>query len=157
MFVAAAALAGGCRGRSIEHSERSPEELARAVLRAVEQRDVSRLRELMLNETEFRDIVWPELPAARPERNLSAGFLWTDLRQKSEGNLDRLLNEYGGQSYRLVSVRFTGGTSQYRTYLVHRSAAVETRDADGHAQTLRLFGSVIQRGRGFKVFSYVVD
>lgn len=153
----AAAVASGCGASALGHTEQSPEDLARAVLQAVEHRDPARLRELAIDEAEFRHVVWPELPAARPERNLSAEFVWNGLRHKSEATLRRMMEEHGGHAYGFVGVRFTGGTTQYGSYLVHRAAAVEVRGADGSMQTLRLFGSVLERYGSFKVFSYVVD
>ncbi len=55
------------------------------------------LRDLALNEIEFREQVWPELPAARPERNLPFSYVWGDLRQKSDANLERTLARHGGR------------------------------------------------------------
>src|SRR5688500_10220904 len=69
----------------------SLESLAAAVLDAVALRDEVRLRSLALNEQEFREHVWPELPAARPERNLPFSYVWGDLRQKGAASLELLL------------------------------------------------------------------
>ena len=90
MWAAAVALATGCGGSSaplLSNTYPSPEALATAVMGAVERRDATALRALALNEQEFRDHVWPELPAARPERNLPFSYVWGDLRQKSEEGL----------------------------------------------------------------------
>jgi hypothetical protein len=134
----------------------SASDLAQAVLAALEQRDRPALLALALDEREFRDHVWPELPAAEPERNLPFSFVWGDLRQKSEGSLARTLGEYGGRHYELVHLNFRGGTTQYRTYLVHRETELTVRDATGESR-VQLFGSVLEKDGRFKVFSYVVD
>ena len=52
-------------------------------------RDRARLDALALSEQEFRDHVWPDLPAARPERNLPFSYVWGDLHQKSNISLAR--------------------------------------------------------------------
>ena len=99
----------------------------------------------------------PERPASRPGRNLPFGYVWTDLRTKSDAGLTGVLAEFGGRSYDLERIVFTGETTQYQTFLIHRNAALQVRDRDGARHMVRLFGSVIEKGRRFKVFSYVVD
>ena len=127
------------------------------MLAALEQRDAGRLRELAVTEAEFRDVVWPELPAARPERNLTVDYVWNDLRVKSEVGLAGVLAEHGGTNHTFVRLEFAGETTQYRTYLVRRDAIVIVRDADQRERRLKLFGSVFEGAGGFKVYSYVVD
>lgn len=141
----------------LAHAAASNEELARAVLAALEQRDFETLRSLALGEREFRDHVWPDLPAARPERNLPFSFVWGDLHQKSEAALATLLRTHGGRHYRLERIEFLDGTTQYKTYVVHRKSQLTVRTVDGGEQRLQLFGSVLAKDGRVKVFSYVVD
>jgi hypothetical protein len=101
--------------------------------------------------------VWPELPAARPERNLPFSFVWGDLRQKSDAALAAVLEGYAGRRHELLGVRFLGATTQYPTYLVHRQTVLNVRDEAGMESYVRLFGSILERNGRFKVFSYVVD
>ena len=143
--------------RPLPNSHPTSEALATAVLRAIANRDAAALRRLALDEAEFREYVWPELPASRPERNMPFGYVWTDLRSKSETGLDAVLAAHGGRRYELDRVRFSGGATQYETFIVHRDSVIEVRDGEGRRATLHLFGSVIERGGQFKVFSYVVD
>ena len=156
VLTALLAASTGC-SRHLPDAQPSADTLAAEVLAALERRDVVRLQQLALNEDEFRDVVWPELPAARPERNLTADYVWRDLRSKSRVGLQALIAEYGGQPLQLVRVEYRGETTQYRTFLVRRDAIVVARDDDGREQRLRLFGSVLQREGGFKIFSYNVD
>lgn len=154
--VVVCVLTAACGGR-LPDSVESPEALAQAVLDAVERGDEAALRRLALDEQEFREQVWPELPASRPERNLPFSYVWSDLRTKSGLSLDGILREHRGRTYTLERIRFTGGTTQYRTFVVHRESALDVRDSDGRRQTLRLFGSAIEKSGRFKVFSYVID
>lgn len=126
-------------------------------MRAVERRDTAELRGLALSEEEFRQHVWPELPAARPERNLPFSYVWGDLHQKSQESLGRTLARYGGRRYALVSVRSEGETTRYRSYSVSRDTVLQVRDEAGAEMELRLFGSLIRKDDAWKVFSYVVD
>jgi len=149
--------AGGCRQAAIHGAEGSPDALARTVLLAIERQDAARLRALALSYEEFRAVVWPELPAARPERNLPLDYVWNDLRVKSETALRRTMAGRGGEPLELLRVGFMGETTQYRTYLVHRQAVLTVRGGDGVQESVRLFGSVFEQDGRFKVFSYVVD
>ena len=142
----------------LPHGEAAPsaEAAAAAVLDALERRDRDRLRSLAIAEQEFRERVWPRLPASRPERNLPFSYVWGDLRQKSEGRLAATLARHGGRSYELAGVTFAGVTD-YGTYRVHREATLHVRDGTGAAQDLRLFGSMIEQDGRWKVFSYVAE
>ena len=154
--VAVCAATAGC-ARPLPNSSKSLDVLAHSVLDAVSRRDHTTLRALALNEEEFRRYVWPELPASRPERNTPFSYIWGDLRTKSDADLHEMLAAHGGRTYRLERVTFTGETTQYDSFVVHRDSTLEVRDPDGTRHTLQLFGSVIEKGGRFKVFSYAVD
>ena len=143
--------------RPFDHTCDSAEALASAVLDGLARRDRTALERLALSEDEFRALVWPELPAARPERNLPWDYVWQDLQQKSRASLRRTLAVHGGRQYELVSVRHLGETSAYGAYQIRRDAEVTVRDAEGRTQQLRLFGSTLHQGGRVKLFSYVVD
>jgi len=134
----------------------SPAALASAVLEALSRRDRVRLDALAVSEQEFRDHVWPDLPAARPERNLPFSYVWGDLRQKSNLSLARTLDRYGGRPQTLRHVTFAG-TTPYADCTVHRDASFAVDDASGVAQTIRACGSFLEKDGVWKVFSYVVD
>jgi hypothetical protein len=128
-----------------------------AVLDAIQRRDVVTLRSLALNEQEFREHIWPELPASRPERNLPFSYVWGDLHQKSEAALAQTLARHGGRRYMLVSVRFAGESTRYPSYSVYRETVLKVRDEAGTEADLRLFGSSLEKDDAWKVFSYVVE
>ena len=144
-------------GPLLSNTYPSPEALATAVLSAVERRNTTELRGLALSEEEFREHVWPELPAARPERNLPFSYVWGDLHQKSDASLERTLARHGGRRYALVSLRGAGETTKYPSYTVSRDTVLRVRDETGGEMEVRLFGSTIQKDGGWKVFSWVVD
>ena len=151
--------ASGC-GRSsplLGNAHPSPQALAIGVLDAIARRDITTLRSLALNEHEFREHIWPELPASRPERNLPFSYVWGDLYQKSESSLVQTLATHGGRRYTLVSVRFAGDVTRYPSYTVHRETVLTVRDEARTQTGLRLYGSSLEKGEAWKVFSYVVD
>ena len=145
------------RTPNLAHSHESPEALTRAVLSAIERKDANALNALALNEQEFREHVWPDLPASRPERNLPFSYVWGDLHQKSDARLGQTLALHGGARYTLTAVRFRGETTVYPSYRVHRESEIALRDSQNREQSVRLFGSVIEKDGRFKVFSYVIE
>jgi hypothetical protein len=153
-----AALSLACRAAPpLANTLENPEAVGRALLDALAQRDRRRLDALALNEREFRDHVWPDLPAARPERNLPFSYVWGDLHQKSRLALSDVIEQYGGKRFELRRVRFLGKSTQYAHSTVHRASVFDAVDASGNEVALRLCGSLIQKDDGWKVFSYVVD
>jgi hypothetical protein len=135
----------------------SPEALARSVLQLVGEGNRPGLEALAVSEQEFRDHVWPDLPAARPERNLPFSYVWMDLRQKSDLHLSQTLAKHRGQPMQFIGIEFTGEVTRYRTCTVHRESVMSVRMPDGSERQLRLFGSMLEQDGRFKVFSYVVE
>lgn len=144
-------------GVVLSETKASPEEVAQAVLEALALSDRAALERLALTEAEFSRAVWPELPSSRPERNLTVDYVWGDLHQKSRGYMQMLLNEYGGRRYRLISVEFDGGVTDYETFRVHRDSRLTVEDETGKRGDVRLFGSVLEADGRYKLLSYVID
>lgn len=159
IMLVAALVAHECGQSSplLGNTHPSSQALATAVLDGLQRRDMATLRALALNEQEFREQIWPELPAARPERNLPFSYVWGDLRQKSEASLDQTFAGHAGRRYTLVSVRFAGEVTRYPSYTVHRETVLRVRDESGAETDVRLFGSSVEKDDAWKVFSYVVD
>ncbi len=138
----------------LQHTFDTPASVATAVLAAVSAGDQGTLARLALSEREFREYIWPALPAARPERNLPFSYVWGDLHQKSETNLRSLIERHRNHGFALVDVRF-GEVTPYSGYTVHRDAVFVVRRADGAHEDVRLCGSMVEQAGRWKVFSYV--
>jgi hypothetical protein len=136
----------------------SPEALGGAVVEAMRAGDIERLQAIALTEDEFRAHVWPDLPAARPERAVPFGFVWGTLHQNSDGYLRQTASGFVDSSLTtLRDVRFAGESSRYGDVIVHRDTQLVFSLADGSEKIVELFGSTIEQDGRFKVFSYVVD
>ena len=149
-------LAGCNRATPLANGAESADTLARAVLEAATRNDRAALDRLALNEREFREHVWPELPAARPERNLPFSYVWGDLYQKSRLSRSRTLPQVQGKQYTFNGLRF-GEVTKYPSYVVHRDSVFQVTDSAGQTTTIRVAGSFIEKDGVWKVFSYVVD
>jgi hypothetical protein len=141
----------------LANTQDSARAVAEQVLDALARRDRSALDRLAIIESEFRDHVWPSLPAARRERNLPMSYVWGDLHQKSVAGLSRILAAHGGRRYELLDVRFAAEPTTYAEYLVHREAVLSVRNAEGQSEEIRVCGSLIEKDGRWKVFSYVID
>ena len=135
----------------------SAEAAARQALALIEAGDRDRIGKIALSEAEFRSLVYPALPASRPERNTSAEFLWGMLAQRSRNSLAFTLDRYRGRPLELVAVDFVGESTDYGPFRVHREAVLTVRHAEGEPSAVRLFGSMIEREGRFKIFSFVTD
>jgi hypothetical protein len=156
--LAAMAVAPGCSSTTpLANGQLSAEGVAGAVLDALARRDRAGLEALALSDREFRQHVWPELPASRPERNLPYSYVWGELHQKSRIQFAHTLAEHGGKAWTLVGVRFAGETTKYPSYTIHRAATFRVRDAAGSESDVRVCGSMLDKDGVWKVFSYVVD
>jgi hypothetical protein len=131
--------------------------LATRAVDALDRGDAPALRALALTEAEFREVVWPSLPASRPERNIPWDYAWGELEGKSDAHLRARLAAWKDRGDRVVAVDFRGPTTDHGRFRVRRRSVVTLRDADGRERPERLFGSVIEMDGRFKIFSFVVD
>lgn len=138
-------------------SSATPEAAARLALERIAAGDRAGLLASALTETEFREVVYPELPASRPERNTSADYLWRGLHQKSANALAFTLDRHAGALLELLAVDFLGETTDYGSYRVHRKTALTVRNPEGKKTVVRVFGSMIERAGEYKIFSFVTD
>lgn len=142
---------------TLDNTLASPEAVAQAVVDRLDEQDATGLRALAVSEREFRELVWPRLPTSRPGRNIPWDYAWKDLHSKSQFQLRGRLGEWRTRGFRVVSVRFTGETTDYDAFRVHRRSLLVLRDRNGQETTGRVFGSLIEQDGRYKVFSYVVD
>jgi hypothetical protein len=125
------------------------------VLLALEAQDRVSLESLALSELEFREQVFPEMPAWG---RIPMSYVWSDLRQKSRNELSKILAYHGGRAYSVEDVVFDGGATAYETFVVHRKPRLVVRERTTHEEKqLALFGSVIELDGRYKLFSYVVN
>jgi hypothetical protein len=141
----------------LSHTFDSPESLARAVLDAVERKDLQALQSLPLSEDEFRDYMWPELPASRTKGFMPFEFVWGQLAARSDTFLRQTLGRYGGRRLELLAVDFDGETTTYPTFIVKRESRLRVRDEHGQEDRIRMFGSVLVQDGRCKLFSFVSD
>jgi hypothetical protein len=158
LIVPVLALSTACgRPVTLQHTLDSPRAVAQAVVDGLTRKDVAALERLAVSEEEFRYLVWPRQPAARPGRNIPWDYAWQDLSSKSQLQLRGRVREWPARDVTLVDIDFEGETTDYHTYRIRRRSVVTLRDRGGQQSREHLFGSLIEQDGKFKVFSYVVD
>jgi len=153
------AACGGAPPPAVPYTGLQPtkEAAAQAVVDGLAARDVNRLIELAVTDSEFRENIWPALPASDPEVGMPVEYVWADTNVKSRGRLARTLEEHGGRRLTVEAVRFAGRPTRYDGFTVHPDTRVTVREDGGLASELRLFGSMVETPDGWKVYSYIVD
>jgi hypothetical protein len=157
VLIAALAFVSACRQAPLANARSSPDDLGRDLLAALAANDAGRMQALALSEEQFKDLVWPSLPASRPERNLPFSYVWGDLKQKSEASLARTLQEEGGKRYDLKAIKMAEKPRLYPGFRVHEEVRFVVVDRAGVERTLTLCGSLFERDGAWKIFSFVVD
>ena len=135
----------------------SADALATAFLTTLRDDDAARLAALALDEREFRCQVWPHLPSSRPERGLTVDYVWGDLNQKSQNALAFTRRDHAGRRLDLRRLTFAGGTTDYGPFRVHRETRLTVIDEFGRLYNVQLFGSMLEAGGQYKIFSFVTD
>lgn len=129
--------------------------LGRMVLEALTRSDTVTLAALRLTEREHNEVVWPELPASRPEVNFPVDFAWSNIEMRDRRSLTRLLPVFDGTQARFQTVQCRGGIQTFQTFEVLTDCwtifEVEGREGRFEAQ---LFKDVLVRGGGHKIFRY---
>ena len=145
----------GSRAPRFEDSAASLEALGRSVLAALSLDDTATLRRLRLTETEHNLVVWPELPAARPEVNFPVDLAWTNIENRNRRGLERSLPLYRGRELRFEDVQCRGAIRTFATFSVRTDCWVAFSHAGGaEIHEAQIFKDVLVRGGGFKTFRY---
>lgn len=140
----------------LEDGAGSVDELLRIFLKALEERDHVKLRDLALSGREFEAIVWPQIDSSRPERNLTADFVWQQYEMRSLVGLRRALESFGSRSWTLEEVTFTAPVRVYPTFVLHDDPVLALI-SDGERRRVMLFGAVIEHEGTFKIYGYSTD
>lgn len=164
MFFALMGTAFGCAHSgardsepALAGSEPSVEALAERFLEAVGTSDAAQLEDLAISYEEFDAIVWPELDANRPGTNLDSRFVWSQYQMRSDVHLRRLLEGFGGRTFRLESINFKGEPREYGGFIIHDDPVLSLIAEDGSRQERQLFGAVIEHDGLYKIYGYSTD
>ncbi len=124
---------------------------------ALAEHDTTRLLDLMIDEREYREILYPAFPAAHPPVGASFETLWVTHFPDAHRGLMRLVGTYGGRDVRILQVRFDRPDQDFVNFTLHQTGHVDAEIDGVREDDLRLFGSVVRVGDQWKVLSYPDD
>lgn len=132
------------------------EAAAQAVLDAVWTRDGAALGRLSISQTEFQKHIWPQLPASAPDVGMPVDRAWADHLMKDDGFRAQLIADHGGRRLTIESVTFGAPATTYGSMTIHPESRLVVLE-NGQRVPLRIFGSMIESGGRWKIYSFIVD
>ena len=168
LFVSACAEPAGRDGAlPFEGSAPSLRALGDEVLAALAKDDTATLERFRLSQQQHNGVVWPELPASRPEVNYPVDVAWENIELRNRRALGRLLPGFVGRETTLQDVQCRGAPQSFETFHVETDCWVTFDLASGDLASgdlasggrfeAQLFKDVLVRGGGLKIFRYYED
>jgi hypothetical protein len=141
------------RPTELGEASESRDELVRRFARAVEKRDTSEMRAMLVSRGEFAYIFFPASPYAHPPYELDPAVVWMQLVAESDKGARRLFRTYGAREMGYVG-HICPDLPQERDGVRIWGCNVQRVLAPGDTVTERLFGAIIEHDGRFKFASY---
>ena len=142
------------RATALEGGAPSRDALVRAFVRAVETRDTTALRRLVVSRGEFAYLVYPTSAQGLPPYNLSPDLYWFMTVEQSNRGVHHLVNELGGQRIPYAGYRCQGDSTVEGENTLWGPCVIHTIQHGGDTLSQRLFGPIVARGGRYKFLSY---
>lgn len=93
------------------------------------------------------------MPATPAGVGRDMDMAWRMLDQRSIKGIRRAMEDYGGQKFSLVTVRFTRPAERFGDLVAHKGTEVTVRDSTGAELVLPIFGSILEDNGRYKLVS----
>jgi len=141
----------------LEHAYVSPEALAEAAIEAVADQADSVLAALLIRESEYRDLLWPEMPDGE---YTPFDFIWSQTLPPSRSARRNILREFEGVPLELVSVDLgpENKIERYASFTLYQDARMTVRRTDtGDEGIFPLMDALVEMGGGWKFMNFRDD
>jgi hypothetical protein len=158
--VVPALMATACSSGTsrLQNGARSIDQLVSEYMEAVVAGDTAAMHALRLSEYEHNEILWPELPASRPEFNMPIAFAWENLNLHSRRDANRVLADFSDRHIEIERVDCRKGVTEYPTLKVHGDCWIIGRDGrTGIREEFKLFGSIVESEGRYKIIGIVSE
>jgi hypothetical protein len=142
------------RPTKLEGGAPNRDALVREFLRAVEARDTSALRRLVLSRGEFAWLYYPTSAQGLPPYSLSPELYWFMTVEQSNRGARALLTELGGRRVRYAGYRCEGDSTVEAENTLWGPCLIRSIQRGGDTLSQRLFGPIVGRGGRYKFLSY---
>jgi hypothetical protein len=139
---------------TLSGGERSRDALVRRFVHALETRNASAFRDMLLTQGEFAWLFYETSPQALPPYSLSPSLMWFLLEGNGGKGLGRALDEYGGRPFGYVDYTCDEKTSVEGENTMTGPCAVRRVEPDGDTVHVRVFGRMVERGGRWKFLNY---
>ena len=124
------------------------DELSREFLVGVVTRDGLRIKNLVVTEQFYLEVLWPEFEKSIHMSSSKGEFHWELLRMKSMGGMLEKFDSYGWEHLEYKGT-FFDSVEYYDGFKLHNKPLVEVKDKlTGETRMLELFGSVVELDNG---------
>lgn len=132
----------------------SLEQLAFETLEGITANDRARLERLRLTEYQHNELVWPQLPASRPEANYPVDFAWQNIELHNRRAVNRMLWDFGGHQLALLGVECRAEPEFFESFRVLRDCWVSFTLDREEAAPQQFFRYVLDWDGQYKVFRF---
>jgi hypothetical protein len=160
-FLSFALLAVGCRDNGPKRASVAPlpnmfpslKELAAAVVQAVADSNEQLLRDFVVTESEYRDVVWVNLDTSET-RQLPFDMSWGWNVRDTNISILRYLESYGGHDLQLTRINPPAEVRLRNQIRVHRGTVIFVADGRGDEEAWRILNVVLEYQGWYKVITY---
>jgi hypothetical protein len=145
---------GGTRVTSLAHAAPTRDRLVADFVRALERRDTTTVRGLVLSRDEFAWLYYPTSKQGLPPYSLNPDLMWFMLVEQGNKGMTRAFNQLGGRPLRYAGYRCDGGSTTEGENTLWGPCLVRLVLTPGDTSEARLFGPIVERGGKFKFLSY---
>jgi len=138
----------------LEGGAASRDELVRRFVAALEQRDTTTLRSLLLTPAEFGWLYYPSRPEGLPPYRLTPQLMWFLREEQNASGYRKLLSKRWGRPLHFLGYRCEGSPSIQGQNTVWGPCVVLRRSETGDTIAERLFAQIVERGGRSKFVSY---
>lgn len=126
--------------------------LLETVLAAVDVADGPSTQKSAVTQSDFLNILWPEMPQSRPAARVPGSEAWDFLYNRNIASFNRTMGDFHHKGLRLVRFK-VGHVDEYTNYRLHQDILIEAEMADHQPVELDLVRTVVERNGRFKVYS----
>ncbi|MBN1827020.1 MAG: hypothetical protein JW958_12230 [Candidatus Eisenbacteria bacterium] len=132
----------------------SVDDVARAVLEAIEEDTETALRRLVVTKEEFDILFWPEFPTSRPFTNITSNDAWLIHKGNTLDGIVELRTAYGGKELLFGWAQVVTGLAEYTNFNLYKGIEIHAFTRTGEEIVIDQVKTIAERNGRWKVYMY---